>query len=64
MKIRKRNFFFFYKSLLFYESSFILYTLLLSLKNIRISKTRFEIRDVQSRVKRVKIENLKTIIFF
>ena len=32
--------------------------------NIRISKMRFETRDVQSRVKKMKIENLKTIMFF
>ena len=32
--------------------------------NIRILKMRFETRDVQSRVKRMKTENLKTIMFF
>ena len=65
MKIRKKNIIiFFYKSSLFYKSLLLFMHHLLLFINIRISKTRFEIRDVQRRVKRVKIENLKTIMFF
>ena len=56
----------FYKSFLFYKLSLFFIHPLFSFPfiNIQILKMRFETRDVQSRVKRVKIENLKTIIFF
>ena len=56
--------FFSYKLFLFYKSLFFFYTSSLSLINMRISKMKFEIRDIQSRTKRVKIENLKMIMFF
>ena len=64
VKIRKRIIILFYESSLFYKSFLFFIHHLFFLINIRISKMRFEIRDVQSRIKKMKIENLITIMFF
>ena len=61
---KKKMIILFYKSLLFYKLFFTPYASLLSFINIQILKTRFEIRDVQNRIKRMKIENLKRLCFF
>ena len=64
VKIRKRMWLFFYKSFLFYKLFLFFMHHFFFFLNIRIWKTRFKIRDVQSRIKRVKIENLKMIMSF
>ena len=46
----------------FFIYHFYFYASSLSLINIRISNIKFETCDVQNQIKRIKIENLKTII--
>ena len=55
MKFEKESDYSFYKSLLLSYVTFIFYISFLSLINTRISNPRFEIRDIQNRIKRMKI---------